>query len=722
VGLSVLLCAVVHAQIIIPIPPPPPHPIPPPWPRPQLAPPEIREHKVEVKMVDGAISTAMDLVFFNPNNVPYEGELVFEVPGDAALHDLSMLINGKEVRAELLSREEARRIYEDTVRRMRDPALLEITQERLIRARVFPIPAGGEQRIKLKYSHQLQAEDGLYTYRYPLRSRVPAAKPCQKFSIVIRIESQVPIKSVVCPTHKVDVVLEGDRRASASYEAERLQSDNDLVLYVTVSQKDVGLKLVTYREKGKDGYFMAMLGPGYDPEKEAEIQAKAVVFAIDTSGSMSGEQKIDQVRQALKYCLEHLNPGDKFNVVDFSTTARAFRPELVPAEKGNIEQAVKYVADLEARGGTAIADALKTSVAMGRSATVPFLLVFLTDGKPTIGTDDTQQLLDVVKAGDAKTLRLFPFGVGYEVNTHLLDRLAQEYHGATTYVLPGEDVAQKLVSLHRKITYPALTDMALEFKGIRVYDLFPPALPDLFRGVSLTVVGRYEGSGDKAIELSGTLLGTRRRFTHEGTFAEEDTRSDWLPRAWATRKIGYLLDQIRLRGEKPELKDEVVRLSKEFGIMTPYTSFLVFEDEARRVGPPPPVPMPMRAETLGPAARDFMNAERKGMREAEGAGAVRSAMGLDRMKAGELEGVPGTSAVDESLRQVMRRVGGQTYYLVNDRWVASTWDGKQESVKVKYMSDEYFRLARENKELARAFALGVKVIAECKGKFYEVVE
>jgi len=723
-------CPAALAQIMIvpprpprpPIPPPRPVPRPIPPPRPALEPARLVEHRVEARLRQGAVTNEATLVLHNPNATPYEGTLLYPVPGDAAVHGLSMTINGKPVAAELLSAEEARKLYEDTVRRLRDPALLEVAGRRLIRARVFPIPPNGHQTLRLTYSHYLAPEGGLLTYRYPLRAPCAAPGSLKKLSLVLDIESPLPIKSILSPTHRVDVVAQGERRAKVSFEAENTTPERDFILYVSLSDRAVGLHLVTWREAGKDGYFLALLGPGYEVSRTVRAGPRAVVFAIDTSGSMSTDDKIGQVRRALIYCLEHLDPGDRFNIIDFSTTARAFRPGLVPAGKAEVAEAVKYVRALEARGGTAIEKALQRAVEMGKGVETPYVVLFLTDGKPTIGASDVPTLLKTVRAAGLKNLRLFTFGVGYQVNTHLLDRLARENHGDSTYVTPGEKVDRRVVALHKKLSHPALTDVTLAFAGLHVEDVYPQKLPDLFYGSHLTVVGRYRGTGDKAVTLTGTVDGKRRTFTYEGAFAEKDTAADWLPRLWATRKIGYLLDEIRLHGDKKELRDEVVRLSKEFGIVTPYTSFLVLEDVKAR-------PRAQRgaggrfmrehAEQMTPAAP----AAREGLLRAKsGRSAVDAAVGLGRMRRAEAPAESKDTAMGGDFARGIRRVDGKTYYLLDGRWTVSTWDGRAETVKVKYLSDEYFRLARRHRALARAFALGPRVIAEFQGRFYEVIE
>jgi Ca-activated chloride channel homolog len=262
-----------------------------------------------------------------------------------------------------------------------------------------------------------------------------------------------------------------------------------------------------------------------------------------------------------------------------------------------------------------------------------------------------------------------------------------------------------------------LSDLKLEFKNITVTEVYPRVLGDLFRGSQLTVVGRYSGSGEKAIILSGVAAGENQQFTYEANFAEEDRAHEFIPRFWATRKIGYLVDEIRLHGENKELKDEVVRLSRKFGILTPYTSFLVTEDiklrEQRGLPPPSGPPMPVfrdkAADMSGAAA---------GSRAESGNGAVTMSRSAEALKSSAGAAAP-EEFLGEKAREAVVQLGPRTYYKRDNVWVVSSYE-KQTTIKVKYLSDEYFDLAKKNPQLARAFALGDRVIAEADGKYYEL--
>jgi Ca-activated chloride channel family protein len=436
---------------------------------------------------------------------------------------------------------------------------------------------------------------------------------------------------------------------------------------------------------------------------------------------MSDNDKIGQARRALAFCLKSLAPEDRFAVVDFSTTARSFRPDLTPAAAEKVAAAVEYVQGLQARGGTNIQEALTTALKMGGRGERPYFVVFLTDGLPTMGEEDPKALSDMVRKLASDRVRLFTFGVGHDVNAVLLDRLAEDNRGDRAYVAPGEDMELKVSSFYTKISCPMLSDVKVSLAKANTYDEFPRQAPDLFRGSQISVVGRYRSPGPVAIQVSGKVNGQPREFTFEATLADSDRTHDFLPRLWAVRKVGWLLDEIRLRGEKAELKDEVVRLSKEHGILTPYTSYLVTEDSPRGPRAPRPLPEVVFREVRERRAAAAKGAAASTLEAQVGAGAVAASRDVQALRAGDAEAAE-TAWLGKERDAAVRQVGDRTFYFDGVRWVVSAYDGKQETKKVAYFSDEYFQLIRRHPALARAFALGDRVIAELDGVFYEVVE
>ena len=576
-----------------PWPPIPPPPWPPPFPPPRpyaFAPLDVDYVKVHTRITDQVAVTAVDQEFYNPNPARLEGTFVFPVPKGAHIDKFTMEIDGKQVEAELLPAEKARRIYEDIVRKLKDPALLEYAGRDIFKVRIFPIEPNSKKRITLSYTELLKADDGLVSYVLPLNTEKFSAKPIRNVSVQVDLESKRPLKSIYSPSHSVEVKRHGADRATAGYEATDVRPDTDFALYFAPEKDEIGVNLLTHRQGDEDGYFLLLASPGVDV-KERQVVMKDIAFVLDTSGSMAGK-KLDQAKKALQFCVENLNDGDRFEIIRFSTEVEPLFDQLVKATKQNRARADDFIKDLRPMGGTAIDDALRKALALRPGGEDrPFVVIFLTDGRPTIGTTDEEQIIaNVKKENDGRT-RIFCFGIGTDVNTHLLDRITEDTRAVSQYVLPDEDLEVKVSSFFSKIKEPVLANPTLRFTGdIRATKLYPSPLPDLFKGEQLVLVGRYSGKGDAAVTVEGAVNGAARKFTYEVSFPEEASRNEFIPRLWATRRVGYLLDEIRLHGENAELRDEVTELARKYSIVTPYTAYLILEDETHRN-----VPMAMRS-------------------------------------------------------------------------------------------------------------------------------
>jgi Ca-activated chloride channel family protein len=713
-----------------------------------FAPLEVKYHKVTVKIVDQVAVTEVDQSFHNPNPQRLEGDYIFPIPKGAQIDKFSMDINGKMTEAELLDSEKARKIYEDIVRKMKDPALLEYAGQGLFRVRVFPIEPKSDKRIQIKYSQVLRSDGGLVEYTYPLNTEKFSAQPIKTVSVKVELETRQPIKSVYSPSHNVEIKRDGNRKAVIGYETGDARPDTDFqVFYSTEAKSDVGIRVMAYND-GSDtdgGFFSLLASPSAEIAREKILQ-KDVVFVLDTSGSMADGDKIEQAKKALRFCLKNLNRGDRFEVVRFSTEAEPLFDKLEEATDDNRRRAEEFVKDLKPMGGTAIEEALvkalKPAEAQGRNDR-PYVVVFLTDGRPTIGTTDEKELLGMVtKAIGDRAIRIFCFGIGTDVNTHLLDRITEKTRAASQYVLPSEDLELKLSSFYTKINDPVLANLKLRFSGgVKFTKMHPSALPDLFKGEQLVVFGRYTGDGDAAIVLEGTVHGEARTFTYEATFPGKAVEYAFLPKLWATRRVGFLLDEIRLRGEDKELRGECADLARKYGIVTPYTAYLIVEDESRRN-------VAMDNRTLQIMAQDkVVRAESsrmyREMNEARsGDAAVGGAMALDSLRGAKSLAAPaaanahawqgqtgsvaaGARTVQESMQnQQTRFIRGRTFYQNGAQWVdalAQTQPNARK-VQVRFNSDEYFALMRKHRDAAQWMSVGRKVQFLLEDTLYEIVD
>ena len=549
----------------------------PPIPRPIPVPGfSIRFRHMEATIVDGVVQVNARQAFVNEAPYQREGIYLFPAPENAAVNRLALVIDGKTYEAELLSRDEAVRTYERIVGARRDPALLEFVNRQTFRLRIFPFPPQGQREVIVRYDQLLRRQGNTYRFVYPLRVERLSDKPVREASITVRIRSRLPIKTVYSPTHPISVRRPNEREAIVTYEASNVREQDDFVLYYSVAEGEFGATLLPYRNRpDRDGYFLLFLSPQLEWER-SKVLPKDIVFVFDRTGSMSGE-KIEQAKEALKFCIERLNSDDRFNVIAFNESPDLLWRDLRLATEGNKREAIRFAEQLTAQGGTNINEALLTALPLLADRERPRFVMFLTDGLPTVGETNVDRILaNVRKANEAKA-RIFVFGVGYDVNAVFLDRLANENGGASIYVRPNESVEAKIADLFSLLSEPVLTDVQVTFDGVRVRDVYPKQVPDLFKGTEVVLAGAYAEGGKATVRVTGKVGGKERTFTFNLEFPDRETEHDFVSRIWAARKIGYLLDELATKGRSPELIDEIVRLSKEFGVLTEFTAFLVTE-------------------------------------------------------------------------------------------------------------------------------------------------
>ena len=694
-----------------------------------FAPLEVTYHRVTVAIDGNVATTHVDQEFYNPNARQLEGTYLFPLPAGATIDKFSMDVNGTMTDAELLDADRARQIYEEIVRKYRDPALLEYAGSAAFKVRIFPIEPNGKKHVKITYTQVLRPDAGLVEYVYPLNTEKFSARPLRDVSVNVSLRCERPIKSIYSPSHDVDVTrAAGDRSATVGLEARDVRPDTDFKLIWSTDESPVAINLLTYRNAPDDGYFLLLASPGTDVAP-AQVQPKDVCFVVDTSGSMAGP-KMEQARKALLFCLANLNAGDRFEIIRFSTEAEPLHGKLVDANDENVKKSYAFVSALKPRGGTAIADAIKLATeASNRDSSRPYIVIFLTDGQPTIGETNPDRIVEQVKTSGVP--RVFSFGIGTDINTHLLDRIAVATRAVSQYVLPDEDIEVKVASFYTKIQSPVLSDVRLALSdqsGIRVSQVYPNVLPDLFKGETLMAFGRYTGSGRATVRVSGRLNGESKEFVADVDFTNHATGHAYVPRLWATRRVGWLLEEIRLNGESRELKDEVVRLAREHGIVTPYTAYLILEDE--RVRNVPIALRTMREMEADRAVAADVARQYQARARAAGPQAVNDSVTLQRMKTGYNEAqvqtgaagmsksppstLPAGSAgykVAQNYGQQVRVLKGRAFYQNGSTWTDAQVQSKQNLTRreVAFNGDEYFALLRAHPDAAPWLSLGSEV-------------
>ncbi len=697
-------------------------------------PPRVTELRLEKQRasveIRGPIArTHLSQTLRNPTTRALEGSYFFALPDGAAISNFAMTMGGKRLEAEILDGEQARQIYQGIVQKLRDPAILEFAGRGLARVKIFPVPAGQTVQIELDYSQSAASGRLTIPLRSPQNARTDESNSgaisgdnAAPASVEISLEG-TDLRGIYSPTHATQTRRVGQKTLVSG---EFKNSDRDFSLLWTRGGEKIGLDLFASQNDGQDGTFLLIAAPDA-ALSSAQIEAKDVIFVFDTSGSMEGA-KIEQARRALKTLLGNLGPRDRFGIVTFSSAAQTFRSELIDATPANLSAARGFATQIKALGGTNIGEALQTAFKMTQKSARPQQIVFLTDGQPTVGQTDIDALLRDAEAQNTAQARVFSFGLGHDVNARLLDALASDNRGASDYVAPGEDIEVKVGALYEKIAYPVLSDGTLDFGGASVYDVYPPRLPDLFKGAQVTVFGRFRGAAPQQIALSGQSKGAKSRFS--GHVAPYDS-SD-LPKLWATRKVGYLIEDAR-RQNRPlagEVREEILKLSRQYGIVTPLTAALITEDESpaisRFAAPGMNLNLDMAARAAVPSrgaqpsfrARAGIQAQDRvsggfggGGRFADsGAAGVATAQ-----KAKELREGRSDAALDVKI------VEGKTFELRAGVWTDAAFDAAKSGAArvVKFASPEYFELLK-NRRLAAWFSLGARVVVIWEGKVLRV--
>ena len=653
---------------------------------------------VQVTVTGRAARVTVEEWFRNGGALLDEASYLYPLPGEAVFSDFSLWQGDRELKGEPMDAAQARAIYEEIVRRKRDPALIELAGHGLLRARVFPIGAGETRKITLRYTQMLDRVGDAWRFRYTAGTGAGAAASS---SFRMQVDSAARFGDPYSPTHRLSTSRSDDHILLTLADS---NTRGDLELFLPLTRNLVGMSLVTSQPVGEDGFFMLLLAPG---RTETPSLRRDLVAVLDVSGSMSGD-KLDQAKAALAQLLGTLRSGDRFRVVTFGSGVRRYAVGWTDVSADNVRAAQEWVRRVDTDGGTNIAGALTEAFAEPPADGRLGVVVFLTDGMATVGETDPERIADQAERGRGP-FRVFAFGIGYDVNTYLLDRLTERARGVTEYIRPGGDIEQAVGSLAAKVASPVLTDLAVRADGVELYDLQPHTLPDLFGGDELVVFGRYRGAGspkgvpdgpgERVVTVTGRRSEREERFSTGARFGSEQPGTDYIQQLWAARKAGALSSDIRLHGQNPEIVNELKRLALRYGILTEYTSYLVQE-------PNQVVNNRLMREYRAPAPQDQAGADAVQRSRAEKAlsGSL------------HLEAVVVTAAADSvsargaAMQNRTQRIGGRMFVWRDSVWTDIAHGDSLRVVRVVAYSDAYFALLRALPELVQPATLEPAVL------------
>ncbi len=664
---------------------------------------------VRVELVDRVLRYEITETFVNRGSRVGEADFMFPLPKGAAFQDLKLEINGEMVAGETMNANQARQIYEEIVRRQRDPALLEWMGYGLLRARIFPIAPGEKKRVVVRFQTVAQREGDALRVDYfrgvRTSQRETNQQPEGRMSLVLTYPNDPMYGRAYSPTHSLyDDRYAGDVSGEYAFASnyrgstrrvEIRDARGEVTLLIPVRRSAAAaISLLSNAPGNGDGFALITLSP---PAIQPRAIPRDLTFVIDVSGSMSGE-KMEQARAAGKQVLRSLSSMDRFRLIDFSSDVRTFRDNFSPATRENIRAAERYLDALEAQGSTNISGALDEALSSPvQSGRLPIVL-FLTDGQPTVGERNASAIASSV-AKQRGMRRLFTFGVGADLNVSLIEQLALEGRGTASFVRPDESVERAVGIVASRLTSPLVTDVRIRAEGVRLRKMHPSGAVDIFAGEDLVILSRYDGSGNAVLRFDGQTTNGPVSWSTRVYFPERSRENPFVARLWATQRVGYLSAEKREHGGSQEINDEIRDLGERFGIPTEFSSYLVLEPGMRERRAMGAGGTQLNSVVVGGAA-SAPRPEAVQFEAAKTAAAQRSVTTLSAADAVSARSDDGN----------VRRGGSVTFVLRDSVWTDVRYKNTGTVLRVKPFSDAYFKLIEMVPELRESFSVGERVI------------
>jgi Ca-activated chloride channel homolog len=719
---------------------------------------QISEVTAEVRILQQVATTTMDVALTNPSGQQQEAEMLVPVPDGAVVRAFTFAGSASEPTARLLPKGEAKMLYRSIVSKLKDPALLEFSGYNLVRSSVFPVPAQGKQRVRLVYEHILTADGNRVDYVLPRSESFAASETPWKISV--RVNSRSPISAVFSPSHQIGVERPAAQQAVVKVAGDTKVEPGPFRLSYLVEGNGLTASLLAYPdERIGGGYFLLLAGvPTSTREAQAKTIKREITLVIDRSGSMQGE-KIEQARAAALQVVEGLNTGEAFNIIDYSDSINKFSQRPVIKTDATIRQARAYIKRLKAEGGTNIHDALVEALNQSPTPETLPLMLFLTDGLPTVGERRESAIRTAVLAHNKHNRRIFSFGVGFDVNAPLLTSIANSTRATASFVFPNENVESKVAQVFNRLSGPVLAEPRLAMLDSNgsvstraVRELLPAELNDVFEGDQIVLLGQYQGDDPLHFRINGNYLGAPKTFDFKFDLKKATTRNAFVPRLWASRKIARMIESISEAGadnaqisrsinsaalasnarslsssvhpvsaaiagsgldpKLKELVDEIVRLSTEFGVLTEYTAFLATDgtDFSQR-------------DALNQKAREELVNSAQNTRS--GMGGVTQAVN-NSMQMTQTNANRSNSFLTQNMQRVeitnVQQITDRTFFRRNNRWVDSsaleTEKTRQPDQTIEFGSPEFYKLVDRLVQEGRQgiLALSGEVLLSIDGK------
>ncbi len=663
-------------------------------------------HEVDITIKNRIADVSISEVFWNDSQSAQRVVYLFPLPDRAVINNFQMVIGGETYQAQLLERDEAKQQFKELMKKNKDPALLEFMDESFYKLEIDAFQPGEKRTIELSYTQELGVRNGLVELTYPLK--IDGLLKGSIRDIVIRgsVEDESKVVFIDSPTNKIETSLSRDgKKAEFTFKDVDYIPNNDFSIKYGLGERQVEAFMTTDIAKGDYNTFLLEIYPDISIDT---YQPKDIVFILDKSGSMSG-RKYRQAQDAAEFVLKRLRADDRFNLVLFNHAVEEFDKQANLLKSDSKEKGINWISMSSAGGNTNLYESLHIGLSKliyAEKLHNPIVL-FLTDGLPTAGIQDPEKIVGHTSylGGKIDNFRLFAFGVGYDVNTYILDLLASNNNGDAFYVTEEESIETAVSELYSRISSPILSDAALTFESgtVEIIDFIPSSGLTVYKNEPLKIYGRYRGEGKLTVKLTGKMKDSS--FSGNYHFNLSDNKNPSVSLLWAGRRINQLLNSIRVEGEREELVDEVIALSKQYSIPTPYTSYLVSSEE----------PMEQKdaqtfshSKTGAPTAPQSQTGK-SNVKQSKQMGSIARAKNEEQVQ----------ELLKETQSQNVRVISGKVFHLEEDEnaWVDEAFVN-EETITVDPFSDLYFDLIEEHPELKEILQLGEEIRVKLNGTNY----
>ncbi len=636
-----------------------------------------------------------------------EADYVLPLPRGAVFEDLALEIDGELVTGEALDARRARHVYEEIVRKRKDPALVEWMGLGLLRARIFPIAPGETRTVVVRVRAVAEREGDA------LRIDIPAPRGegtvTKGTDITLRWPADPAFGDAWSPTHDAKVARHGAQRTANVQDA----TGTVTMLVPVRNSNGAAITLLAHAPNVDEGYALITLTP---PVLRRTAGPRDVTFVLDVSGSMSGA-KMEQARAAGHQFLNSLASADRFRLIAFSNDVEEYAERWTSASTSARRDAGRWLDALTVGGGTNIGGALERALEAKPGDGRLSLVLFLTDGAPTIGERRPERLAE--RAAELRgESRVFTFGIGADVNAALLEQLALDGAGTAHFVRPEEDVERVVGVVAERLTQPVATDLRVRASGVTLHAVQPAGRLDLFAGQELVILARYRGAAERGrVTITGQTPDGPVTWQATVKFPGRRSADAFVGRLWAAQRVGWLSAERRKNGPSKELDTEIRTLGQRWGIPTELTSYLVLEPgmvptnlpgrDVRRVGANASANRSGAAGLSPNVTFGTAPAPQAAFESAKAAAAMREARSV-------------ADLADRSEKAGVMLTSTRRFELRDSEWVDMRPEGDAaRTIRVRAYSAAYFALMERVPELREAFALGERV--EVHGRAVTIV-